>query len=715
MNLLKTSAPDEKYVGGSNFFVFMFFLILIFLIYSNTFSNSWHFDDLPNITLNKRIHIEKLDIESLCKSFYFSYGQKSELVKQISRPFSYFTFALNWYFGQNKTAGYHFINILIHVFTSFFLFLSIKLLLSTPNIKIKEKDRYFIAFLGSALWAANPIQTQAVTYIVQRMASMAAMFYIISIYGYLKVRLFEQINAAWILLPVVAFFLASFSKENAIMLPLSLVLIEMIFFGKQSIWFNISKKNRIAVLALLILSGIIVIFVLNIDFMSVLNGYDNRPFTMWQRIVTEPAIIIFYLSLIFYPIPSRLSICHDFSLPDSLFSYFVMMPSILLIILVIWAGFVRFKKYPLISFAILFYLLNHLIESTIIPLELVYEHRNYLPSLFLFVPFAFYFKKAIGYYKRQNMFMVKILICFIVLIVVGFGCGTYIRNFDWRTEKSLWEDAAKKTINSDKPIQMLASISEKEKKYNDALALYEKALKMSSQQQKQSKIVCYNNMGNIFLKQKKYDKAKQYFDKVLKINPDYNRALYNKTFVLIEEGNLEDALENINYLIKLEKDNINLLNLKGHILLRGKKYKQVFNVYKKAFNLDSFSTQGMINLSVALILNQHYRRAQWFLKIVYTKTPKDLKVIVLLIDSSLKLNNNVMADKYVNVLLTLAPIKKVKETVNLMIYSGLLTEGSSKNIKFVIKRRIKQISDEIRKLAYSSNQDKSMEVSVKMS
>ncbi len=297
--------------------------------------------------------------------------------------------------------------------------------------------------------------------------------------------------------------------------------------------------------------------------------------------------------------------------------------------------------------------------------------------------------------------MFKFLICFFVLIIVSFGCGTYIRNFEWRTEKTLWEDAAKKTRYSDKPIQMLASILKKEKKYDKALILYYKALKMSSQQQKQSKIVCYNNMGNIFLKQKKYDKAKQYFDKVLKINPAYNRALYNKTFVLIEEKMWKDALENINYLVKSEPENINLLNIKGYILLREKKYKQVFDVYKKAFNLDPYSTSGMVNLSIGLILNRYYSRAKWFLKIVHSKKPKDLNVIILLMDSSLKLNNNTMADKYVNMLLALIPIKKIKETINLMTYNGLITKKSSKNINFAIKRKIKQISDGISNLSYS--------------
>ena len=100
------------------------------------------------------------------------------------------TFALNWYIGKDNVLGYHIVNNAIHLVTTFFLFLTVLNLLMSPNLKGKyQGNEYAIAFLSAILWAVNPIQTQAVTYIIQRMASLAAMFYIIGIYFYLKTRL----------------------------------------------------------------------------------------------------------------------------------------------------------------------------------------------------------------------------------------------------------------------------------------------------------------------------------------------------------------------------------------------------------------------------------------------------------------------------------------------------------------------------------------------
>ncbi|MGV7222939.1 MAG: hypothetical protein ACQ9MH_15595, partial [Nitrospinales bacterium] len=127
------------------------------------------------------------------------------------------------------------VNFLIHFLTAIFLFFAILNLLGAPNLKEKfDTNKYFIAFLSAALWAINPIQTQAVTYIVQRMASMAAMFYILSMFCYIQCRMSRSSprRIFFLLGCVLSFLLALGSKENAVMLPASLLLIEFTCFKK---------------------------------------------------------------------------------------------------------------------------------------------------------------------------------------------------------------------------------------------------------------------------------------------------------------------------------------------------------------------------------------------------------------------------------------------------------------------------------------------------
>ena len=131
--------------------------------------------------------------------------------------------------------GYHVVNIVIHIITACLLFAVILKLFDTPNLVNKNSgDAYFVALLTAALWAVNPIQTQAVTYIVQRMASMAALFYLLAVYFYIVARLKHTTKSRMVLytLCVLSYLCAIFSKENAAALPIALLISRVYFFSQ---------------------------------------------------------------------------------------------------------------------------------------------------------------------------------------------------------------------------------------------------------------------------------------------------------------------------------------------------------------------------------------------------------------------------------------------------------------------------------------------------
>lgn len=390
--------------------VFLLLLaILITLIYSNTFNASWHLDDLQNIVTNPHLKLTKLNISDIKKTFYGAHDAGQYRGEKLYRPVTCLTFGLNWYVGQNNVTGYHIVNLIIHVLTAISLFSCIMLLMKTPFVKTSpyRKDAYFIAGLATVLWATNPIQTQAITYIVQRMASLSTLFYCLSLMFYVNARL-EDHNikkTVGFLICIVLFVLGILSKENAVLLPLSLILVEIIFFQ------NLKDPEVLKKILIFSLTGVFIILIvgafvfLDGNLFSILK-FSNREFTPYQRLLTEFRVVIFYLSQIFYPIPSRLSIDHTFFVSTSLFSPMSTLFSLLFILTLIIIAFFNVKKRPILSFSILFYFLNHTIESTILNLELVFEHRNYLPSLFIFWPFAVVVAHGINYYKeKQKVFM----------------------------------------------------------------------------------------------------------------------------------------------------------------------------------------------------------------------------------------------------------------------------------------------------------------------
>jgi hypothetical protein len=187
------------------------------------------------------------------------------------------------------------VNVSIHALCAFFLFLTVKVLHRTPIGGRGTSDAYAVSLMAAFLWAANPIQTQAVTYIVQRMAALAGLFYIFGLYCFIRGRLggMTRRRYVWWCGCLVSFLLGVASKENAVLLPLAWVLVEMIFFQKGRPQ-RLTLRGRLwpVVLAVSAISITGVFFLTRGNTLSLLN-YDSRYFSLWERLMTEPRFSCF--------------------------------------------------------------------------------------------------------------------------------------------------------------------------------------------------------------------------------------------------------------------------------------------------------------------------------------------------------------------------------------------------------------------------------------
>ena len=532
--------------------IFLIFSCFIVLCYSNTFNASWHLDDEPNILNNKKLHLTELNIEQI-KNAFTADPKTSEIneINGLYRPIPCFTFALNWYFGGDKVFGYHFVNIIIHLLCAWLVFLTLRLLL---NIFYRKLDHpAFIdtaALLGALFWALSPIQTQSVTYIVQRMASMAALFTILAIFSYLQGRITATRDKYfWFTLCAFSFFAALGSKENSIMLPASLFLIEFSFFQH-----NFSKKQK----GLLFLSGTFAFFSgilylrygLGIHIFSFLEGYNYRSFSLTERLLTEPRILIMYLSQIFLPIVGRLSIEHDIILSTSPLSPWTTLPAILIIITILIVSTYYLKKYPLFAFPIVFFFLNHLVESSVVPLELVFEHRNYLPSFFLFLPPALLITQALyGSNKFSPFGRLALIFCSTLYLIIS-GHATYSRNLDWATEGTLWHDAIHKAPESPRATHNLGRWYRMNGQYDQAFNYFQLTLKNSNKASTPNvtKVAALNGLASISYMLGNYSQSLQYFDQCLVMDKNNEACLKNRALAYLQQGLDKQALADAVYL-----------------------------------------------------------------------------------------------------------------------------------------------------------------------
>lgn len=431
-----------SFLGSSQFprtdilSVFLF-AVLACILYSNTLQGEFLFDDLRLILHNPQIKISDLSFDTLIAA------------ASTTRPVAMLSFALNYYFHQYNVSGYHAVNIFIHFLSATCLYLFIKNSLQLPAISQKYRDMRWLPSITAILWLANPIHTQSVSYIIQRMNSMSAMFYILAMLLYSKARTSLTGTGKTILfiLCFTSFLLALGSKEIAVTLPFFIFLYEWYFFQ------NLDTKW---LKYFLILGGILCLLLLILYLLAptffptgiISSGYSLYDFTLPQRVLTEFRVVLLYISLIFFPHPSRLNLDYDFPLSYSVLNP----PTTLLAILLCAIGLVLAvylaHREKLISFCILWFLGNLIIESSIIPLDLVFEHRTYLPSMLLILLAVMLVSEVIRSQSIQ-------LIIFAMLITVS-STWTYQRNDVWKNALTLLIDTAHKSPEKARPLYNVA-------------------------------------------------------------------------------------------------------------------------------------------------------------------------------------------------------------------------------------------------------------------
>jgi len=601
----------DSILKRNNLVAFGAIVLLVFLAYSNTFDAAWHMDDYDNILNNTAVHLERMDKASLRQAV----GNTREGGANLPRPVANLSFALNWYFGGENVVGYHIVNIIIHLFCALLLFQTLLVLSDTPRFPSRLKDRcYAISLTAALLWALNPLQTQAVTFIVQRMASMAAFFYLASFYAYLKGRMTpaHRRRIGWWSLSFLCWVLGIGSKQNAVLAPMAILLAEATFFEGYSFKKDTAKIILPLVGLTALMIGVVFYFSNSQLITKILSGYDNRPFSLTERLLTQPRVLIFYLSQLFYPIPQRLSLEHEINFSVDLFHPWTTLPALLVLILLATAGLRLMRRRPLVSFAILFFLMNHVIESSFIPLEMIFEHRNYLPSLFVFWPVAAGLLTLSDKRPRSPITSPKAITGAIVCLVLLLTTATYTRNQVWKTERSLWADAARKAPSHARPIINLAIDHRRAGRMDTALAMYEQSLSLFHPRKHHFRILALNNMGGIKYAAGQYQEASQYYRRALRIDPKNPNARYNLSLTFFEMGRYEDAEHEIEVLLSDGQESVGSLNLQGLLMVKQRRPGDAIPYLRRSLAIAPWNRGALINLGLAHSQMKHYRKADWF-------------------------------------------------------------------------------------------------------
>jgi hypothetical protein len=378
-------------------------IILGVLGYSNTLNVPFQFDDVSNIVENPVVkNLNYYVFPAKAKT----YRGSTEYPMLINRYIGSLTFALNYKIHGLEVTGYHIVNLIIHLINSLLVYWFVHLIFLTLTSGAGGDNPLFlkhastIALFSSLLFVTHPIQTQAVTYIIQRFASLASMFYLFATIMYIKTRLtINDVNnnsqgkklrvrgLTYYMIALIAAVLAMKAKEIAFTLPVMIVLCELIFFKGDT-------KKRILYLGPFILTMLIIpvtlIFIVDLVGGSGTATRLQTNMTRLDYLFTEFRVIITYIRLVFFPVAQNLD--YDYPLYHSIFEpeVFLSFMALLMICFTVTYSFWRYRiTLPLtrvIFFGTAWFFTTLSIESSLIPIiDVIFEHRMYLPSVGLFL------------------------------------------------------------------------------------------------------------------------------------------------------------------------------------------------------------------------------------------------------------------------------------------------------------------------------------------
>jgi tetratricopeptide (TPR) repeat protein len=433
------------------------------------------------------------------------------------------------------------------------------------------KHSNLIAFLTAAVFVSHPLQTEAVTYIVQRATSLSALFYLASLCLYIKSRVLEiegtdsgQNHNLYYFASLITASVGMLTKEMLITLPLAVVLYEFIFLKTQH---RLNWKKILSFFIISLIVPLIFLFTKSENSKELMQVFKYTPhIPRLSYLLTQFRVTVTYLRLLFIPWNQNLD--YDYPVYNTLFQLPVF-ASLLFLILILVAAIRISSKYRLLAFGIFWFFLTLLPESSILPLaDVIFEHRLYLPMLGYSISLV-----SIMYYLFKNR-SIKAMVVILLLTVHWYAISAYNRNFDWRNEFTLWNDAVKKSPKKARP---------------------------------------YGNRGvaNIYLGN--LDQAISDFNTEINLNPNYAeveaRSYGNRGVANIYLGNLDQAISDFNTVIYINPNYYKAYVHRGNAYVTKGNFIQAFSDFDKALQINPQYAEAYYNRAVAYFLQKEYDKS----------------------------------------------------------------------------------------------------------
>ena len=475
-------------------------LVIVFvtvLVYCKSFSGVFIFDDYIWIVDNENI-----------KSFWGS-------ILYSSRPLIGLTFYVNYLLGGLKAADYHAVNLLIHLASILLLFGILRRTFVLPMFRdTVGLSATLFAGIISLFWGIHPIQTESVTYIVQRSESLMGMFYLLTLYCFIRGLMPQSDDNRWFFWGIISCALGMLCKPVMVTAPLIVLLYDGTFLsGSVRLAIERHRKEYLLLAATLLIPAILLSAP---NESSSSAGFGAIAVSPCQYFITQSGVLLHYVKLVLWP----MSLCLDYDwIPANLSLKTIM--EICVIVLAVVMSFRMFFKQQIVGFIGLSFFIMLFPSSGFIPLsDCAAEHRMYLPSVCVVLLFFFGTFRFMQFVLRKDHLLPGVMLILGVVVCVCLGFMTVARNRTYLSEEHMWNDVISKCPWNLRGRLGVGTVLLKQGNYEWAEYHFMKIVEdpRGAYQNLRYRYgtefaMAYNNLGAIAFERKQINKAKELFEK----------------------------------------------------------------------------------------------------------------------------------------------------------------------------------------------------------
>ncbi|HEV2970524.1 MAG TPA: tetratricopeptide repeat protein [Pirellulales bacterium] len=516
------------------------------------------------------------------------------------RPIVSLSLALNYALGGVNVWGYHAVNLAIHLAAALVLFGIVRRTLILPRLK----DQFGavatpLAAAVALIWVVHPLQTEAVTYVIQRAESLVGLFYLLTLYCVIRGATSDdrspQRRTLWYVAAVANCLLGMATKEVMFTAPVLILLYDVIFLsavvgsnagsphpgplpegeggsswasaagvGHSKNWSRLLRRafaERWGLYAAIFATwGVVVWVLLWTNFHDATTGLHTRRFTPWTYLITEPQVIVMYLQLAFWPD----SLCFAYDLPPARTLGQIVPPALIILTLLGLTGWALAKRPALGFCAAAFFLILAPTSSFVPILDAAFEHRMYLPLAPLAALVVLGAYRLWSRLRATGLAMRLAPAAVVFAAIVALAWTTVVRNHDYRSELAMWQDTVNKRPNNPRAHCNFGCALSHKKRSDEAIAQYRRALEIDPNDL--SAAESYQNLGSELALRGSLDEAIGLFKQAIRARPDYAEAHFNLGLALAKRGQADTAIGQYRDALRLKPDYAEAHNALGELL-----------------------------------------------------------------------------------------------------------------------------------------------------